>query len=270
MVKQLLKHEFIYYIRTFGLFLPIVLAISLMTRVFFLFDNGHIVNTLAIASSVIMLLVSCFALIIMAVFVGIVRFYKNMYSSEGYLTFTLPVTNAQHIFVKLFVALIAEAACLLTVILSILIAFSGDALAELIAIFENAFGELAILAGVPNMILYGIELALLVLVSAASNLLLFYACITIGQLAKKNRILLAVGAYFIYYTGTQVLATIFTILFAILSATEALNGILEWVAYNPIPAVHIYFIGILLFSAVLATVFWLVTQRIMSKKLNLE
>ena len=34
MVKKLFKHEFIYYFRTFGMFLPIVLAISVVTRIF--------------------------------------------------------------------------------------------------------------------------------------------------------------------------------------------------------------------------------------------
>lgn len=270
MVKQLLKHEFIYYIRTFGLFLPIVLAVGVMTKVCLLLDNGSIVNTLAIGSSIMMLAVSCFALMLMASFIGIVRFYKNMYAAEGYLTLTLPVSHAQHIFVKLFVALVAEVACLLTVILSVLIACSGAALSELFAIFGNAFRELSVLAGVPNMLAYAIEILLLVILIGAGNMLLFYACITVGQLAKKNRILLAIGAYFIYYMATQVLGTVFNILFAMLSETYIMGLIFEWAIANPIPALHIYFCAFILISAVMAAVFWAVTQWIMTKKLNLE
>ena len=270
MVKQLLKHEFIYYIRTFGLFLPIVLAMGVMTKVCLLLNNETLISTLAISSSVMMLAVSCFALMLMASFIGIVRFYKNMYGAEGYLTLTLPVSHAQHIFVKLFVALVAEAACLLTVILSVLIAGSGEALSELLAIFGEAFRELPNVVGVPNALAYIIEILLLVVFVGAGNMLLFYACITIGQLAKKNRILLAIGAYFIYYMATQVLGTVFTILFAMLSETYLMKLIFEWAVANPIPAVHIYFFVSILISAAMAAVFWIITQWIMSKKLNLE
>ena len=41
MVKKLLKHEFIYYFRTFSLFLPIVLIIGVMARVFRALDDAN-------------------------------------------------------------------------------------------------------------------------------------------------------------------------------------------------------------------------------------
>lgn len=270
MVKQLLKHEFIYYIRTFGLLLPIVLAVGVMTKVCLLLNNETLVSALAISSSVMMLVISCFALMLMASFIGIVRFYKNMYGAEGYLTLTLPVSHAQHIFVKLVAALTVEVACLLTVIISVLIAGSGEALSELLAIFGNAFRELPDVVGVPNLLAYVIEFLLFVVLIGVGNMLMFYACITIGQLAKKNRILLAIGAYFIYYMATQVLGTVFNILFVMLSKTYMMQFIYEWMYENPIPAVHIYFCVSILISAAMAAVFWIVTQWIMAKKLNLE
>jgi hypothetical protein len=270
MVKKLFRHELNHYFRSFWLFLPIVLAVGVMTRIFRFLDNGSFLTEIAIFSSSAMLFVSCSALMILSTAVAIIRFYKNMYSAEGYLTFTLPVTNTQHIFVKMISAMLFQSVCLVTVILSVLIAGSGGALLELFQIFGGAIGELASLVGTPNLIAYALEFLLVVLLAAASNLLLFYACITIGQLAKKNRILLAIGAYFIYYVASQILSTIFTIIFVVLSTTSALNGILEFVLCFPVLSIHLYLVGMLLFSGALAAVFWLVTQRIMTKKLNLE
>ena len=96
MVKKLLKHEFIYYFRTFALFLPIVLVIAAMTRVFRLFENSDsVIASIAVGSSALMLFVACWALLVLSVIVAVVRFYKNMYSAEGYLTFTLPVKHSE-------------------------------------------------------------------------------------------------------------------------------------------------------------------------------
>ena len=139
MVKKLLKHEFIYYFRTFGMFLPIILAIGLMARVFRFFDDGNIINSIAIASSSLMLIVSCGALILLSTVVSVVRFYKYMYAADGYLTFTLPVTNAEHVFVKLLVAIVCQAVCLLTVVVAGVIALSGELLTDIFNLIGVAF-----------------------------------------------------------------------------------------------------------------------------------
>lgn len=270
MVKKLLKHEFIYYFRTFGLFLPIVLVIAAMARVFRLFDNDTVVTDIAIFMSTSTLVVSCAALLVLSTVVAIVRFYKNMYSAEGYLTLTLPVTNAQHIFVKLFVAMICQAVCLLTVTAAGAIVLSGEALVNAFRETVSLLKSFCSACGVVHSIGYSLELILLIILAAASSMLLYYACITVGQTAKKNRILKAIGAYFIYYIATQVVATVFMIVFAVLAMSNALDGIAQWIIENLAAAAHIYLCGAAALYAVLAAAFWLVTQIIMTKKLNLE
>lgn len=270
MVKKLFRHEIAYYFRTFGLFLPIVLAVSVVTRVFLLFDNGNILNKIAIFSSSAMLFVSCMALTILASAVAVIRFYKNMYTAEGYLTFTLPVTNTQHILVKLLCALLCQATAVLTVIIAIVIASSGEPLSTLFGNLSLIVNELSVMLGGGNLVAFAIEGLLLLLLAAASNMLLFYTCITIGQLAKKNRILMAIGAYFIYYVASQVLSTVFTIVFTVISMTTLLDGIMQWVVMHFALATHLYFGILILFSAALSVAFFLITRGIMTKKLNLE
>lgn len=270
MVKKLLKHEFVYYVRTFGLFLPIVLVVGVMARVFQCFDDSNRIIRIAIFSSSAMLYVSCAVLLILSVVIGIVRFYTNLYSAEGYLSFTLPVTNAEHIFVKLLVSLACQAVCMVTVSASFAIAFSGEKLAE----FWNELTEFTVeffdVFGTADALGILLEITLLTLISAATNMLLYYACITIGQTAKKHRILGAVGAYFGYYVITQVISTLFVIVVTVMGASGELDKTFEWIAYNPIEAVHTYLCTAIVLGAGVGALFWALTQGIMSKKLNLE
>ena len=110
----------------------------------------------------------------------------------------------------------------------------------------------------------------MLILSIAQTLLLYYTCITIGQTAKKNRIIMAVAAYFVYYAATQAIATVFMIIFTVLGISGVFDGIEMWLESNIILATHIYFAFALLVSAALATAFWFVTKNIMTKKLNLE
>lgn len=270
MVKKLFKHEFIYYLRTFGMFLPIVLAIGAVMRIFRLFNGKNVISQIAIGSSSLMLVLACAALMFLSTVISVVRFYKNMYSSEGYLTFTLPVTNEQHIFVKLITALVCHAICTITVIIAACIAFSGQLLADVFDIILKLLESAGAIFGTFNMVIFAIELVLMLILSIAQTLLLYYTCITVGQTAKKNRIIMAVAAYFVYYAATQAIATVFMIIFTVLGISGVFDGIEMWLESNIILATHIYFAFALLVSAALATAFWFVTKNIMTKKLNLE
>lgn len=270
MVKKLLKHEFIYYFRSFGMFLPIVVVIGVMARVFRFFEDSNIINQLAIVSSTAMLMVSCIALVLLSTVACVVRFYKNMYSAEGYLTFTLPVTNTEHLFAKLLSAMAFQAVCLMAAGLAIIIAFSGEILTALV---ENIIAALdgAIFAfGAWNLMAFAVELLLVMVLGVAGNLLLYYACITVGQTAKKNRILMAFVAYFVYYIATQVIGTVVAMLVMVLGVSGVLDGLGFWLEENYILAAHLYFGVLIVITGALTAAFWFVTQKVMTKKLNLE
>ena len=271
MVKKLIKHECIYYLRTLSLFLPIVLIMAVITRLFIFLDSSIIFLNIIKISSISIFVLSCLFLMVISTVICIQRFYKNMYSAEGYLTFTLPVTNAEHIFVKLLVAVISEMTCLLTIIASICIVISSQPFSDLINYINGALNDLLLPeVGVAGSVLYVIEVIILLLTSSISTLLLYYACITIGQTAKKNRVLAALGAYFAYYLITQMLNTIFSIVSAIAGSFHFLQLVLAFIESNTAAAMHIYFCGVIIANCITATIFWIVTQKIMTKKLNLE
>ena len=163
-----------------------------------------------------------------------------------------------------------EAVCFLTVAAAGFIALLGDDLKTLISGIRYATDQSVAFFGAGNMIGFIIEGSLLMLLAAASGMLLYYACITIGQTAKKNRILMAVGAYFIYYIATQIIGTVFTIIITVLGMSNALDPFVVWMDNNAIATIHLCLCAFVVSYGALASIFWLVTQKIMTKKLNLE
>ncbi len=274
MVKKLIKHEFVYYLRTLTVLVPLMLLMGAMKMiVVHLTDHSGaafsaITLTLDIArgSAYLMFAVTAFVMLLAPFFLGIVRFYKNMYSAEGYLTFTLPISNPQHIFVKLLVVIICELVCLLVVLAAFAISMIGQPVPLMLEFIWDAlvlrFSEAPF--DTVLSLLYHVLLALVGLVSAH---LLSYACISIGQLAKKNRILLAIGAYFIYYVISQIFGTLLLIffIFAVNSPTFdlLLNANVGW------PWLFLRTV-VLLFNVGLTALFYFITLHIMNKKLNLE
>ncbi len=280
MVKKLIKHEFVYYFRTFSIFIPIMLAVAVMNRIILSFDLKGSAGLMVTLSSNFMFFMAAAALFIMSIVISIVRFYQNMYSPEGYLTLTLPLSSSQHIFAKLLVSSLLRIACSFIIILSVFIAFAGD------PGFDTAIGEIwdelkeypfnyESFINRPYRvivnILWVVVPTLLMIVYTAMSQLLLYTCITIGQLAKRNRILLAIGVYYGWYTLSQTLTTIW-LMFELFTTGDfgffsLFNTLLNKMSVDAL--LVMFGIMIILYSA-LAALFWFITQRIMTRKLNLE
>ena len=132
MVKKLFKHEIAYYMRSMLPVYGILGAIAVFGRIiqFFEADNTiyNTVNIIAILSYVVAII----AVMAMSYVFTITRFYRHLFTSEGSLSFTLPVTPTQHILTKLTTAVITHAASLVVILLSACIITAGDVLVEVI------------------------------------------------------------------------------------------------------------------------------------------
>ena len=112
------------------------------------------------------------------------------------------------------------------------------------------------------------------LVADATNHFFYYTCISIGQTFRKNRILAAVGVYFVFYILAQVVSTVATITFTILGELGVLDTMIEnlgkLVEAHPLACLHSgMWIGIALtFVGVLID--WAICHWVINKKLNLE
>ena len=277
MVKKLFKHEIAYYMRSMLPVYGILGAIAVFGRIiqFFEADNTiyNTVNIIAILSYVVAII----AVMAMSYVFTITRFYRHLFTSEGYLSFTLPVTPTQHILTKLTTAVITHAASLVVILLSACIITAGDVLVEVIKAaayivdliperLAFTFKETTAAQWQVNIWLFVIEFILLLVTAVIYQMLLFYGCITVGQTFSKNRILAAVGAYFGYYLATQAVGTVLVIV----------SQFLPWETFSdifyaaPIGCIHILTIGYILLNLLIATGLFFVSRYIVRHRLNLE
>lgn len=269
MVKKLFKHEILSYTRNLFPIYLILLVISALTRFIFIFESDRTVFEIISVSSIVALVVGCVVCLLMTYVYIITRFYKNLFSNEGYLSFTLPVTPAQHIGVKLLVGVGLIFCSVLVVLSAILISTAGEVTFEIfksVGYLANLFAEEL----GNHFIFYVIEIAFMLVFSIFQSILLIYACISIGQLSRKNRVLAAVGVFFIYYIIVQVISTVFLVAMSLLSATDFYAKIIEWISQNYYAYIHIMFCFSIVLSGVLSLVYYFITHHIIKKKLNLE
>lgn len=269
MVKKLIKYDFTSYLR---LLLPvqiILLGIAAVNRIVQIFeDSSNAVYNIIFTSSMVLYGVSVLVCLLMAVIVAIVRFYQGMYTNEGYLNHTLPVTSAQHIISKLITSVMFILGSILAVIISFFIVTLGDANIEIMKAAGYLMGEFFTYFG-RSAPLYILEFILLILAAIVAGMLCFYFCISIGQLASKKKVLLAFGAYFGLYIVGQIFGTIVVIIVSTMDFNTLLR-IADWIAHNLTEFYHLVFIGSIAYELVLGAVFFFVSRHIMSKKLNLS
>ena len=272
MVGKLIKYDFRSFLR---LLLPvqlIIIGIAAINRIVQIFETGGTTYRIVFTSSVVLLAVASAVALVMCIVIAIVRFYQGLYSGEGYLSQTLPVTPEQHIVSKLIVSMIFEIGTLFAIFIALNVAALGDVGVEVYKaggyLFGRAFEQLH-----GHVILYIIEIVVMVLVWSATSLLLFYFCISIGQLANRKKILLAFGVYFGIYIITQIFGTLL-----IIFGTFAQNSpywinlyrnVMQWVGLHRIASIHIIICSMIVLSAVLGLIYFLISKSIMKKHLNL-
>ncbi len=273
MVKKLFKHEFFAHWRVMSIVYLVLFTVATAGRVIQFFETDstpyEIVFTFSCATYGICVL----AALVFTFVMGIIRFYRNLFTAEGYLTFTLPVTPSQHIWVKAATAVCMQLVTSFAILLSGCIITAGEMLVEIWKAAVYLLGGLWENIGAQSIAIGG-ELAVLSVLGTFSSILLYYTFISIGQLFKKNRILAAVGAYFVYYIASQVVSTVLTVVLSFLTVSGAFEEFMMWLAdfaqQQPYTLIHcILWILMLLQIFVILIEFWIV-RRIITRKLNLE
>lgn len=269
MVKKLFKHEFLAYARVMTVVYAILLVVATASRMIQIYEDDSIAYSIVSTISYITYGVSIFAVLGFGFVFAITRFYKNMFTFEGYLSFTLPVTSAQHIWVKSVTALCFGCMTLIAVFLSGCIITAGEVLVEIFKALGYIWGKVFEVAKY-HAVLVAIEVVILLLVFTFTSYLLSYMFISIGQLFKKNRILAAVGAYFVYYIITQIISSIFLIVVSEFVPSSVLVKLSEFIELHPYASIHTGIWGMSLLAGLLASICFLVVRAITTKKLNLE
>ncbi len=269
MVKKLFKHEMASYLRTLLPVNIILLVVALMTRVVFFFESDNVFYIIISKTTITLFIVGVAACIFITFIAAIVRFYKNLFTAEGYLSFTLPVTAEQHIWVKLGTALIFQAIAVINVILSLIIVASGDVLADIFKAIDLIF-ELASKEFTVHIVFYIVEVLALLVVAGAYMCLLWYTCISLGQRSRKNRVFMAIVWYFIYYMITQAFGTVVLVIMTVLEATGGMKAIVSWIEAHTFASIHVGLVGYTVFITAISLIFFVISKKTIENKLNLE
>ena len=141
MLGKLLKHEMLYLIKTFSPLYIVYLILALSIRILSIFDKpightdtGPAFYTLVVFAGIVGIAYGVLTgiLALLTMIDNVRRFKNNMFTDEGYLTNTLPVTATEHIVAKLTAGIINYITSLLGILLGLFI-ISGDEASEIAA-----------------------------------------------------------------------------------------------------------------------------------------
>lgn len=268
MLGKLLKHDIIaisrYFIPTFLAFV----VISIINKI--TFEIGFISNTenqfMEISSIILMTLyILCIVAVYILIYVFItMHFYQTMSGEQGYLTHTLPVKSITIINSKLLCAILWQFVGGILITASFLLLAAGHIsniefkilINEIIEIYTHMSGSLK------NFILLLIASIILGWIYSP---LMFYVSIAFGHLFKKQRLVGSVIAFITIYIIQNIAS-------AILLTTsgywrivkQAIDSNVFYDTYNTT------MLNNLLLSIVFTIIFYVITNWIFSKKLNLE
>ncbi len=276
MLKKLIKYD----MKSLNHFLPVLHLFVLLTAILIrLFITGRI-NPETSNEQIDVLFLLFFILYfttITALTTGTyllagVRFYKNMFTDEGYLTKTLPVTSGTHLLSKtitgsiwavinmFFVYLCTYIVSWTPFIRSIVSSDEQEILKEL-----GATGEYADLS-------FSTAFTVLFIFSclgAVSSVIMIYASVALGQLFSSHRVLGAVVSYFVISTVISVLSFVFMALFGhetrlLITTASSAGDNFNFISYMT----EVMKISTVL-MAIASVALYSMTYYIMNKKINL-
>lgn len=223
-------------------------------------SGSGIIMTILITALTLIWFLLVYAIFITTTVVIVMRFYKNMLGGEGYLMHTLPVKTSSLIMSKLITSfcwmVIAGA---VVVISTLILGLSSGIIGQI----QKTVGWSAVVEGLKygfGMIgVNGWSLLLLIIISTISTIIMYYACMAIGNLANNHKFLFSVLAY----VGIQIVLSIIVTVSSIVGSSSISDasevGIL--MTYNTW--------SLILVQLVMGIGGYFLTNYLLSKKLNL-
>lgn len=275
MLRNLMKYELKATARIFLLLYGTVLALGLLNKIFFMVDifdrNLPFPVELTAGLTMFMYFFVIGAIFVMTLIITIQRFYKNLLGDEGYLMFTLPVKPWQHIVSKMTIAVMwFIVSVFVTIFSGLMIGVSFDMLAEIPGIFSKIMEEFQEWFSF-HWIFFLLELFVLCLAGLCSGILMIYASMSAGHLFQKHRLIGSFAAFLVFNFLMQLVSGFFFIfLDAIGRKNWKLFTNLSHFGPNSFMPLHIGMLLLVLWSLVICAVYFIFTNYILNRKLNLE
>ncbi len=271
MLTKLLKYEWkasYKIVMLMNLYIIITTAIGIMTLIAQIWNTeSESISSLGALLFIFYFLSIALVSAIATIYIA-VRFYRSMYTDEGYLIHTLPVTKNQLLISKTIIATIHIALTSVVVLLSMVLLFyflatKLDPAAKAAIAFEVNAGDLSELtaAFVANKVLKISLIVIYFLMSSIDAVLLCFTGISLGQLFTKHKIIGSIICYIGLYSILQILSS-----FAILPFTGL-------TLMSKISLSTILDIGIMVetvFVIICNILFYFISYYLLNKKLNLD
>lgn len=247
-----------------------MLIFAVFSRIMFSL-NGGLIPALNTETNDVLQIIALVLLFFMIMIIGSVafftyvyaayRFYKNVFTDQGYLTNTLPVTPVQIILSKGLVGILWIVIDMVILCITCMILFAEreffHSLGEGIAYLFDYIGDAPAYFW---LTLFAMILSPFIMVIQE------YFCVSVGSLFSGHKVLGAIGTYIGIYIIQQICALLIMVftgyrifLFNTASALSTINRTLSQAL-----------IFSLIFSIACMVAFWFGTKHIMTRKLNLQ
>lgn len=282
MLGKLFKYEFKNTGKLMLTFYGIMIALTFIGMIGFSMinnsSNDSALQGIFLVAYLFLYVIALLALYIVSYVYMCIHFYKTMYTSQGYLTHTLPVSPWANFNVKLVVSFLWLFLNLLLTILSIfglILAATGASFSEVInaldfqAFSNSIYTEIGMTG--TQMIFYLIGGAA---ISCLSYLLWVYASASIGQLFNQYKVVAGVVTGIIFYFLQQIVSIIIIFVRLAPFQSDIENSIASntsdgSVTHALASNASFMFSGIM-FSIIFCTIFYVICTVVVRKHINLE
>ncbi len=272
MLGKLLKHEFI---ATKRLYLPIyfaTLVLALAVNGFYAIQNKFfdsdssfsLISTVFLTFFTVVFILVLLCCAMSGTIISLYRFYKNVFTDEGYLTNTLPVKPISILVSKLITGIVWSIAGIIVLILAI---FLTDF--DLLGLITRNINISVVTEFLSDNVLYLTALSVFSLVSLILTLSMAYMAVAIGNFANNHKAALSIVVYFASVILFEIIASVSLVITEV-NWPESITTFADHSTFTISPAYSVIFFvysGILLAVSALELFF---THFVMSRKLNLS
>ncbi|TDP48324.1 hypothetical protein [Aminicella lysinilytica] len=274
MLGKLLKYEFKAMGRTllplYGALLAVAAILGLMINFSDAMNSTGIVGSIMAVLIVVVYVVLLVAIVVMTMVLIVQRFSRNLLGTEGYFMLTLPASIDAHILSKTISAMVWSlfSGIVGMVTLPLILLTSGSADTNVGAVFNEIGRGLRMVAdeiGSGNLAVLILEVLLIMILTGAAFALKVYASISVGHQVQKHTGLLSLAVFI----GLCIVESVAGSFVGVKTFEISGNNIEQQVVDSVLYAQQIMLVSIV-FTAVVAAIYYVITRLLMKYKLNLE
>ena len=278
MLRKLIKYDLKSMFRQFvpmwilTLVVAIMLGISLhdIDTSFMAFSLSRTKDHAIMGTMMLVFTAVMIALVVMTILFNIQRFWNGLLKEEGYLMFTLPVEVWELITAKGIAATLVTCISILDGILSfafIILFSSGEVLEVLSSTGESIYQTFFQDSDLPYYWMVMLLWLFIGIFSVAKSIYNIYAAMALGHLFEKHRV---AGACIAYVGMSAILSVIGNTAMSIIESNFGQGLVESSMEFMGRAYPLVYYLGVLLITIVQLVIFHVITERVLSTRLNLE